>query len=685
VVRDGEVVEVAADDVVIDEVLALRPGDQLVVDGDVVTSEGLEVDESLLTGESEPVPKQIGDRVRSGSYVVSGGGRCLATGVGENSYAARLAGRAQQFSLVDSELQRSINTILKWLVPIIPVASALLFWSLYQSDSWQDAVQGTVAAAVAMVPDGLVLLTSLAFVAGVIELSRRKALAKQLATVEVLARVDVLCLDKTGTITTGDLALAELRTVDPTDDESRVALAAFAAADPAPNATTIAIREGLASDPGWEVRAIEPFSSVRKWAAVTFDEHGTWVLGAPDVLLDAAGPVATADEGVAAQVREITRRGTRLVMFSRAPSPIVDRRLPPGLRPAALVELHDTPREDAAEILRYFREQDVEIKVISGDDVDTVSAVADRVGIEPLGAGTDARQLSEDLDELAAALEADTVFGRVVPEQKQQMVAALQSRGHVVGMTGDGVNDVLALKDANLGIAMGSGSAATRSVADLVLLDNRFSTLPVVVDEGRKVINNVERVSNLFVAKAAYAVLLTAIVGLLGVPFPFLPRQLTLIGTFSIGVPGYFLALAPEHGLVRAGFLGRVLRFSVPAGVIAGSVTFVVYEFARRYEDIELDEARTVATMTLLAIGLAILVVVSRPIRPWKLGLAAAMAGSYAAISVIPMTRNYFELVFTEVTVVWVAAAIGAIIASVAVALFPHLVPRLVHNPSRAR
>jgi cation-transporting ATPase E len=350
-----------------------------------------------------------------------------------------------------------------------------------------------------------------------------------------------------------------------------------------------------------------------------------------------------------------------------------------------LVELRDTPRPDAAEILRFFREQDVEIKVISGDDVDTVSAVADRVGIEPLGPGTDARRLPDDLDELASALESDTVFGRVVPEQKQQMVAALQSRGHTVGMTGDGVNDVLALKDANLGIAMGSGSAATRSVADLVLLDNRFATLPVVVDEGRKVINNVERVSKLFVSKAAYAVLLTAIVGILGVPFPFLPRQLTLIGTFSIGVPGYFLALAPEHRRVRAGFLRRVLRFSVPAGVIAGTVAFVVYEFARRRAGVQLDEARTVATMTLLAIGLAILAVVSRPIRPWKIGLVAAMAASYAAISVIPPLRNFFELVFTDVTVVWLVAAVGALVAAVAVALIPHVVERVVGDEDEAR
>jgi magnesium-transporting ATPase (P-type) len=416
----------------------------------------------------------------------------------------------------------------------------------------------------------------------------------------------------------------------------------------------------------------EPFSSARKWSAVTFEDHGTFVLGAPDVLLDSVG-----DRAAAPRVRELSLEGTRVVLLARSAAPIVDRDLPADLRPTAIVTLHDTPRPDAAEIIEYFHQQGVTLKVISGDAVDTVAAVAERVGIETLGDGTDARTLAAETDGLAAALEADTVFGRVVPEQKQHMVAALQSRGHVVAMTGDGVNDVLALKDANLGIAMGAGSAATRSVADLVLLDNRFATLPVVVDEGRKVINNVERVANLFLVKAAYAVLLTIIVGIASVPFPFLPRQLTLIGTFSIGVPGYFLALAPERGLVRPGFLPRVLRFSLPAGVVAGTVAYVVYDHARRNAAIELDEARTVATITLLAIGLVVLLVVSRPIRLWKLLLVAAMGASYAVISLVAPLREFFELVFPDVAAVWVVAAIGVLVAGVVVASVPSVVPGL--------
>jgi cation-transporting ATPase E len=311
--------------------------------------------------------------------------------------------------------------------------------------------------------------------------------------------------------------------------------------------------------------------------------------------------------------------------------------------------------------------------VISGDNVGTVAAVAGSVGLHQRGSGTDARELPTDTEALAEALDADTVFGRVAPEQKRGMVRALQSRDHVVGMTGDGVNDVLALRDADLGIAMGSGSPASRSVADLVLLDNRFATLPLVVEQGRKVINNVERVSNLFVVKAGYAVLLTALVGIWGVPFPFLPRQLTLIGTFSIGIPGFFLAMAPETSLVRPGLLERVMRFSIPCAIACSVATFAVYEYERDHANIDLDEARTVATMTLLAIGLTVLVVASRPIVPWKIGLAAGMAASYLGIAVIEPLRNFFELSFTTSVAAWVVAAIGVVAASCVVLVTPRL------------
>ena len=370
---------------------------------------------------------------------------------------------------------------------------------------------------------------------------------------------------------------------------------------------------------------------------------------------------------------ERSNAGMRLLaLVSSADPPSGPNRdeLPTTTIALAIVELEDELRHDAAEILAYFAAQDVTLKVISGDNHETVSAIAVRAGLRSETAAIDARNLPDDADGLADAMEAATVFGRVAPRQKQAMVRALQSRGHVVAMTGDGVNDVLALKDADLGIAMGSGSAATRSVADLVLTDDSFSSLPIVVDEGRKVINNVERVANLFVTKAVYAVLLTLLIGVVDSPFPFLPRQLTLIGTFSIGVPGFFLALAPEVERVRDGFMWRVLRFSVPAGLLAGAATFAAYQLARATTDVTLAEARTLATLTLLGLGLVVLSVTSRPLTSWKIILVAAMAAGYGVILMVPWTRHFFELdLFTGLA--WAYAAAALVAAGTLITLLP--------------
>ena len=332
--------------------------------------------------------------------------------------------------------------------------------------------------------------------------------------------------------------------------------------------------------------------------------------------------------------------------------------------------LEDTIRPDAPEILDYFHHQGVTLKVISGDNPATVSSVAVRAGIPDGDKAIDARDLPESETGLIEHLEAKAVFGRVTPHQKRSMVSALQSQGHTVAMTGDGVNDVLALKDSDIGIAMGSGSDASRAVAQIVLLDNSFATLPRVLSEGRKVINNIERVANLFVAKAVYAVLITAVIGLMSfwvadAAFPFLPRQLTLIGTFSIGLPGIFLSLAPSESLVKPGFLNRVLRFSMPVGVIAAAGTLIAYEIARRAASMNLDEARTAATMTLLGFGLVILALTARPLELWKLGLIAGMVALYALVLLVPFGRNYFQL---ELFPAWLwllclaTAAIGGVL-----------------------
>ena len=678
VVRDGDVSEVGVSEVVVDEVLDLVPGDQVVVDGMVLASSGLEADESLLTGEADPMEKEIGDELLSGSFVAAGSGRFQATRIGAESYASSLSEEAKRFSLVNSELRRGIDTVLRWLIIIIPPASALLILVLLDTeDRWQNALQGTVAAAVAMVPDGLVLLTSLSFVAGVVALARRRALAKELATVELLARTDVLCLDKTGTITTGHISFGEMESLPGVDPALvAAALGAMAHADEAPNATMLAVRDAYPAPDagatgGWAPVGATPFSSARKWSAMEFRSHGAFYFGAPDVI---AGDLPDVMRRVAIHAEA----GRRTLLLARSPESLADETLPESRTPLALILLEDTIRPDAPEILAFFREQGVNLKVISGDHTATVAAVAQRAGIPNAHRHMDARDLPDDTDEMAAALADNAVFGRVTPQQKRAMVDALQSRGHTVAMTGDGVNDVLALKSADMGIAMGSGSASTRAVAQLVLLDNSFATLPEVLAQGRKVINNVERVANLFVTKAAYAVLLTVLVGIFTVEYPFLPRHLTLVGTFSIGVPGLFLALAPSTELIRPGFLTRVLRFSIPAGVLAAVASFFVYEIARRHDGVSLPEARTVATFTLLGVGLVILVVISRPLLPWKIGLAAAMAGSYLLVMVWPWARNFFELDIPPAWM-WIPTIAAVVIAGAGVVTIPRAVRRYQH------
>ncbi len=677
VLRDGEEQDIDVSGIVVDDVLLLVPGDQIVVDGTVLWSDGLEIDESLLTGEAEPVGKQTRDEVLSGSFVAVGTGACQATRVGAESYANSLAGQARQFTLVDSELRRGINQVLKVLVVLIPPASGLLLLALLDvEERWQRALQGTVAAAVAMVPDGLVLLTSLSFVAGVVAIARRHALAKELATVELLARVDTLCLDKTGTITTGDIAFGALVPVGGYDHEfAAAALGAVSHSDPSPNPTMAAVAAALPRPTGWDLEATAPFSSARKWSAAQFAKHGTFYFGAPDILFGAD------DVDARARAQTEAEAGRRVLLLARSDERLGGEELP-SRGAVALVLLEDMVRPDASEILAFFAEQGVQLKVISGDNVATVAAVAQRAGVPNAEDCLDARELTDDAS-LAAALETTTVFGRVTPHQKRAMVKALQAQGRVVAMTGDGVNDVLALKDADMSIAMGSGSAASRGVAQLVLLDDRFATLPEVLAQGRKVINNIERVANLFVTKATYAVLLTAIIGIQRIEFPFLPRHLTLIGTFSIGLPGFILALAPDTSLVRPGFIHRVVRFSLPAGVVAALGTWLVYLYARGgaghgIEPEALADARSAATITLLGIGLVVLVVVSHPLRLWKVVLGGAMGASYVAVLSVPFTRDFFELTLPTGDV-WSASLLAIAVGGALVVAIPFAIPGLRH------
>jgi cation-transporting ATPase E len=657
--RDGDARVLPAEELVVDDLIELAPGEGLLVDGVVLGSDGLEIDESLLTGESDPVRKSLGDRVFSGSFVVAGSGLMRATDVGAEAYGARLAAEARRFTLVRSELRDGINRLLRIITWVLVPVAVLLAWSQFRSNRvLADAARGSVAGTVTMVPEGLVLLTSIAFALGAVRLARSKVVVRELPALEGLARVDVLCIDKTGTLTTGALSLdAVLPVGGASSAEAHAVLAALAAADPNPNPTMLALRTALADEPApaWSPAARLAFSSARKYSGVDFGPNGVWLLGAPEMLLADDAGVSTSSADLHDAMRQAVEAGRRVLVLARA------ERLPgegadSGRRDAvALVVLRDVLRPDAASTLEFLAAQGVSVKVISGDNPRTVAALATQLGLKLKGEPVDARTLPEvDAPELRVALENADVFGRVAPHQKQAIVVALQAGGHTVAMTGDGVNDVLALKSADLGIAMGSGTQAARGVSQLVLLDDAFSAVPKVVGEGRRVIANVERVANLFLTKTVYATVLALTVGVLSLPFPFLPRHLTLVSAVTIGIPGFFLALAPNARRARKGFMGRVLRFAIPAGVVAAAATFAAYSLARSEPTTSLASARTVATLVLAGVALWVLSILTRPATRARQWLIASMVGLLVAALVVPWSREFFALTFPR-PVLWLA------------------------------
>ncbi|WP_026347669.1 MULTISPECIES: HAD-IC family P-type ATPase [Nocardiaceae] len=666
--RDGVAREVAPDEVVLGDVIELGPGDQIVVDGSVVEASSLEVDESLLTGEADAVHKEIDAPILSGSFVVAGSGAYRATKVGRDAYAAKLAEEASKFTLVHSELRSGIDKILKFITYLmIPAGALIIYNQLFSSgQSLGPALNGMVAALVPMVPEGLVLMTSIAFAVGVVRLGQRKCLVQELPAIEGLARVDVVCADKTGTLTENGMRLAELRVVEEGDTAvlPRV-LAALAHDDPRPNASVLAIAEAFPEDPGWTETAVAPFSSAKKWSGLSYGDDGNWLLGAPDVLLDPTSDIAR-------QAEEVGSSGLRVLLLASSDLPVDDDAAPGVVTPRALVILEQKVRSDARETLEYFASQSVAVKVISGDNAVSVGAVAGSLGLA--GSPIDARNLPERTEDLADTVENSTTFGRVRPDQKRRMVGALQSRGHTVAMTGDGVNDVLALKDADIGVAMGSGSAATRAVAQIVLLDNKFATLPYVVGEGRRVIGNIERVSNLFLTKTVYSVLLAFLIGLSGVlsqifhfepiPYPFLPRHVTIAAWFTIGIPAFILSLAPNNERARSGFVPRVMRLAVPSGLIVGVATFVSYLLAYQgpqATEEQVTQASTTALITLIMIAVWVLAVVARPYVWWKIVLLAGSVLGYLALFTIPFCRTFFKLDPSNIALTTSAFVIGAV------------------------
>ena len=649
----------------LDDVIEIGPGDQIVVDGDVLEENNLEVDESLLTGEADSIAKDAGDKVMSGSFVVAGSGAYRATKVGREAYAAKLADEASKFTLVKSELRSGINKILQFITYLLwPAGLLTIYTQLFTTDvGWRRAVLAMVGALVPMVPEGLVLMTSIAFAVGVVRLGHRQCLVNELPAIEGLARVDVVCADKTGTLTENGMRVSDLKPLS----EAVVGdvLAQLASDDSRPNASMQAIAEAYKMPPGWTATATAPFKSATKWSGASYGEYGNWVIGAPDVLLERGSPVAE-------QAEQIGSLGLRVLLLGSSDLPVDHADAPGTVTPVALVVLEQRVRPDARDTLDYFASQNVSIKVISGDNAVSVGAVAGSLGLE--GETMDARQLPDQADKLADTLEEYTTFGRVRPDQKRAMVHALQSRGHTVAMTGDGVNDVLALKDADIGVAMGSGSSASRSVAQIVLLDNKFATLPYVVGEGRRVIGNIERVSNLFLTKTVYSVLLAILVGLAGLAskifgsdpllFPFQPIHVTIAAWFTIGIPAFILSLAPNNERAHPGFMRRVMTSALPSGLVVGTATFSSYLAAyqgREASETQQTQASTAALITLLVTAVWVLAVVARPYQWWRVALVSVSGLAYVVIFSIPAAQKTFMLDPSNMVITLMALGVGLV------------------------
>ena len=637
VVRDGEVRRLDVEEVVEGDLVRLEAGDQVVADGALEEANGLALDESILTGESRPVTRGPGEEVRSGSFAVEGVGAYTVTAVGDQSYAQRIAGVAREFRHPRSPLERALNRLLVVLVGVMVPLGTIFVYSLWQRDApIREAVTTAVAGIVTLVPEGLVLLASLTFAAAALQLARRGALAQQLNATESLASVDVLCLDKTGTLTQPGLRVVGMRPAPDVDEERLVhELGRFAASSPSRNTTLAAIAAatpGEAEEPAEHV----PFSSARRWSGVTLG--GTaYVLGAPEHF--PLGPLG--DEAAREQ-----RDGRRVVAFGTSGSLAGSDGTPPnGLQPLGLVVLAEELRPDARETVEYFRGEGVELKVISGDNPETVAAIARDAGLDIHAAFDASAGVEPPLDA--------TVVGRISPEGKQAYVERLRDAGRYVAMVGDGVNDVPALKAARLAIAQGSGSEMARSVADVVLVNGDFASVPGMVDEGRNILRNVQRVAKLFVTKSAFAAFLILLIGLTETDYPLLPRHLTLAASLTIGIPGFFLALAPSDGSwTTSGFLRDVARFAIPAGTAAALGVVSAYNFALNVVALPLVEARTVATAVLVLLGLYFVLVLEASgtrRRRYAVGtLCGVMLLLFVAVLAIDAARDFFELVVPE-------------------------------------
>ncbi len=660
--RDGERREVAVDQVVLDDLLLLAPGDQVVADGAVLQASDLRLDESILTGESEPAERTVGEQIHSGAFVVDGTAVVRVTAVGERSFAAAITGEARSFRHPRSPLEHAVNRLLYLLVTLVFALGILLGYALYHRHvATHTAVSTATAGVVTLVPEGLMVLVSLTYAAAAVRMSRRGVLAQQLNAIESLASVDTLCIDKTGTLTEGALRVIEIVPVA-ADDELPDALRILAACSSTQNLTLQAIAAaypGVSQVPLAEV----PFASRRRWSAVQVKE-GTFYLGAPGrVPIGIQGPI----------VERRQQEGRRVLAVARGTEPLAASppELPPAeLQPLGLVVLAEQLRPNVRDTIAFLREQNVEIKVLSGDAPATVAAIARDVGI-PVDRVSDGEAIPEDPGALHEFAAHATVVGRISPQGKRTIVQALQDQGRYVAMIGDGVNDVPALKSARLAIAQGSGTQMARSVSDLVLISGDFATIPKLVAEGRRALRNLQRVAKLYVTKSAFAAFMILTIGISSDAYPLLPRHLSLAASLTIGIPTFFLALAPSSGpWSPVGFVQAVARFAVPAGFVTGTGVVASYLFALHDLNLSVPDSRTVALTTLVANGLYLVMALeaggSRRRSTLVAGMCAVMAGVYVLALLLPVTQSFFELtaqnaVMIVTSVVAAGISIGAL------------------------
>jgi P-type E1-E2 ATPase len=675
-VRDGVVVDLLADEVVPGDVIAVEPGDQLVADGEVIRSRGMTLDESMLTGEADGVRKDRGDQALSGSFCISGSGYYTASAVREESYAGRLAGEARTFRHPPSPLQEEVNrVILACVYAMVPLAILLILTLKLRNTGIDEAAQTATAGLVTLVPEGLVLLMSVTFAVAAVRLAKKDTLVQQMSATESLAAVDTICVDKTGTLTDGELRLLGAEVAEGVEaTAAHAALGNFAASAGDRNRTLEAIAERFPGE-ATKVAGEVPFSSEWKWSGLRIGST-SYVLGAPDVL-DEAGALSL-PPGLARVLERETAAGRRVVAFGESSQPLP---ADPGGEPAprleavALVVLEETLRPDAAETVAFMREQDVDLKLISGDARATVTAVASAVGV-PQDAGViEGSELPEDPEGLAKAALANTVFCRIKPEQKRDLVSALAASGRYAAMIGDGVNDVPALKRARMAVAMGSGAQVTKGVADVVLLKDEFARLPQAVGEGRRIARNIHRLGRLYMTKTVYAAALIVLVAIPGFAFPFLPRHLTLAAFLTIGIPSFVLALAPSDGpLYRGRLLRALFAFALPAGLATALGSILSFFLVDTVFGGSLEAGRTAATTTLIVLGLSFVLLLERgpgrehiAIQSYMLALVAGLGALYALILAAAPVRDFFEMTLLSATqwfLALFAAAAGLTIAS---------------------